>query len=491
MKKLVLLIAVGMLVTGCDRFEEIFMGKTPDPNVPQKKTDAKGAKMTDVTTSGSPETIQFAVAWSSCSEGPKSAASKAATAALGAIDGKAKAVAFYTYYQDPDFTPDESSQATACKADLKAEDLVAKTVNEICAGVPNIGCRARCLTNGGTFLKNAVAVLAIGGKQASAAVGKTEILDDRLATGKGVANIVKDVKDLKLVLALAEMRLSFETKEGVSVEDFIKGALGGTPKGTTLFGGNSMPDDMATGDLWGKQFLNGQALKGHVVALGIGGPIANFGNHANEFTASAKTATVTKANGKWVIQLDGKPAEGVYRTLSNMKADEELTSDWLHPIGVDLGNGKNYTRMVLNWVKDGKDKDGKAVDVPDGSLAFVAPVVEGTKIFCLACQQTPGPIVASAKLAVAESVAAANKAKATPALMMLSNCCARGMRLRTFRKGNDDEVKEAILPALGKGVPIFGFYAWGELGRIQGDYAGMDHQYQQHTFVSNMVGIEK
>jgi hypothetical protein len=112
-------------------------------------------------------------------------------------------------------------------------------------------------------------------------------------------------------------------------------------------------------------------------------------------------------------------------------------------------------------------------------------------VFCLACQQTPGPIVASAKLAVAESVAAANKAKATPALMMLSNCCARGMRLRTFRKGNDDEVKEAILPALGKGVPIFGFYAWGELGRIQGDYQGMDHQYQQHTFVSNMVGIEK
>ena len=54
-----------------------------------------------------------------------------------------------------------------------------------------------------------------------------------------------------------------------------------------------------------------------------------------------------------------------------------------------------------------------------------------------------------------------------------------------------EEVKEAILPALGKGVPIFGFYAWGELGRIQGDYQGMDHQYQQHTFVSNMVGIKK
>ncbi|MDP6634024.1 MAG: FIST C-terminal domain-containing protein [Phycisphaerae bacterium] len=483
MKKLVLLVTAGMLVAGCDALKV---------NLAKKDCDAKGVKMTDVATSGSPDTIQFAVAWSSCSEGAGSAAEKAATAALGAIDGKAKAVAFYTYYQDPDFKPDESSQATACKADLKAEDLVATTVNKVCAGVPNIGCRARCLTNGGTLLKDAVAVLAIGGKQASAAVGKVAIDDDRLATGKGVAAIVKDVKNLKVILALAEMRLSFETKEGVSVEDFIKGALTGAPKGTTLFGGNSMPDDMASaGGLAGKQFINGQALKGHVVTLGIGGPIANFGNHANEFTPSSKTAEVTKTNGKWIVELDGKPAETVYRTMTGMKAEDELTSDFLHPIGVDLGNGKNYTRMILNWVKDGKDKDDKAVDAPDGSLAFVAPVVKGTKVFCLACQKKPEPIVASAKAAVTESVAAAKAASTEPSLLMMSNCCARGMRLRTFRDGNDDEIKEAVLPALGKGVPIFGFYAWGELGRIQGDYQGMNHQYQQHTFVSNMVGITK
>ena len=469
MRKLALLAMAGVFLAGCPAREEM--------------------KMSDAVTSGSPDTIQFAVAWAQY-DSPEAAAKEATTAALAAVGGQAKAVVFYTYYQDRTFVPDEASQATACKADIAAEDKVARIVNEVCGTVPNLGCRARPLTNGGTLLKNAVAVLAVGGREASVATAKVQIQDDRLATGKAIAGAMKGVKDLKLILALAEMRLSFETKPGVSVEDFIKGVLGGALEGTMLFGGNSMPDKMPA-ELHGKQFFNGEALKGHVVALGVGGPVRMFGKHANEFTPSAKTAEVTAVKGKWVVALDGKPAEGVYREMTGMAAGDELTSDWLHPIGVDLGGGRNYTRMILNWVKAGKDKDAKAADAPDGSLMFVAPVAKNTKVFCLACREKPGPIVASAKSAVSESVAAAKSAGAAPALCLLSNCCARGMRLRTFTTEGNDEITEAVLPALGQGVPIFGFYAWGELGRIQGQYQGMTHQYQQHTFVTALAGIEK
>ena len=444
-----------------------------------------------VVASGSADTVRFAVAWSTQADAA-AAGKQAAEAAIQALGCPVKAAAFYTYYQDPDFVPDDKAQETAVKADVEAEAKVAKAVAAACAGVPNIGCRARCLTNGGTLLKNAVAVLAIGGKQASVAATAVPILDNRRVTGEQIAVAMKGVKDLNLILALAEMRLSFEAKEGVSVEDFMRGVLDDSPADVTLFGGNSMPDDMAMKDLAGAQFYNGNVLKGFVVALGIGGPVASFGNHTNEFRPSDETVAVTKTKDKWVITFDGKPAEDVYRKLRGMKADEELTSDWQHPIGVIVGEGKVYTRMVLNWVDaEGKDKDGEKVDVPKGSLMFVAPVVKGTKVKILAGGDDARAIVRAAELGIGEAIAEAEQAKVKPALALLSNCCARGMRLRTFRKGNDDEVPEAILPAMKTELPLFGFYAWGELGRIKGTYQQMCHQYQQHTFVTTIMGLEK
>lgn len=443
-----------------------------------------------VVTSGSAEKIKFAVAWSSNPDAAV-AGKEATETAIKALGCPAKGIVFYTYYQDAGFVPDEASQATAVKADIAAEQAVAKAVAAASGTMPNIGCRARTLTNGGTLLKNAVGVLAIGGAQADVKAFAVPILDNRLESGRRIAEAFKGVKDLNLIIALAEMRLSFEAKEGVSVEDFIRGIVDNGPKDLSLLGGNSMPDDMAAADLAGAQFYNGRALKGYVVAMGIGGPIRTFGNHSNEFKPSAETVTVTETRDKWVVTFDNKPAMDVYRELRGMKADEKFTSDWQHPVGVVVSPGKEYVRMVLNWVgADGKDKDGKQTDLPQGSLCFVAPVVKGTKVKIFAGGDDASAIVCSAQDGISEAIKEAEKAGAKPALCLLSNCCARGMRLRTFGKGTDDEVSQAIIPAMKKEIPLFGFYAWGELGEIKGEYQGLSHQYQQHTFVSAIVAVK-
>jgi len=479
MKNLVILLAaVGFAVAGC--------AKTTS----SEKPAAKGSAKRNAVTSGSAETIRFATAWSTDAS-PEAAGTEAAEAAMKALGCPAKGLIFFTYYEVAGFKGD----ATKVSPDPAAEKKVAEAVAKCAGGIPNIGGRARALTNAGTLLKNAVSVLAIGGKQADC---KTAVADlpknDRKGPGEKIAAAIKGVKDLKIVVSLSNMDLSFGAADGVSVEDYLRAILTGTQKGVTLFGGNTMPsgDALSENKLKRSQYCNGKGYEQHVVAMGIGGPIRIFANHDNEFPPSKPAATVTETKGKWVVTLDGKPAEQVYRKLRGMKATEKLTSDWQHPIGVIIAPDKVYLRMILDWVgADGKDKAGKKADAPPGSLRFVSPVVKGTKIKCLAGGSDAKAIVASARRGVAGAVADAKAAGCAPALALISNCCARGMRLRTFRKGNDDEVTEAILPALGKNVPIFGFYAWGELGRIRGTYQGLDHQYQQHTFVTSLVACGK
>jgi hypothetical protein len=458
-----------------------------------------GQQRGNCVSSGSKDKIRFAVAWSA-DVAPSAAGRQAAEAALGALGCPAKAVLFCVYFEEPGFAPEEENRTTACKADAEAELSVAKAVDAACGEVPNIGCRAQSLTNGGTLLKNAVGVLAIGGDRASANTCAVPIEDDRLATGKAVADAMKDVKDLKLVVAMAEMRLDFEIKAGVNADDFIRGVLGGVPKGVALLGGNAMPDYFrgdrrpiavqSLAELSGAQFRDGEALRGHVVALGIGGPFAAFGSHADEFKPADKTVAVTDARDKWVVTLDGRPAEQVYRQTRGMKPGEPLTSDWQHPVALVVSDGKQYLRMIQNWVgRDGKDREGNPSGMPPGSLAFVAPVAKGAKIRILCGGDSPDAIVAAAKEGVAEAVGQVKAAGDKPVLCLVSDCCTRGMRLRVFGKSTDDEAAHAMLPALGDQVPLFGFYAWGELGPIQGEYQGLSHQYQQHTIVSTVLGV--
>jgi len=444
----------------------------------------------EAVTSGSADTVRFSVA-SSTNPDPAAAGAEAVNAAVSGLGCPAKAVVFYAYYQDPNFVPDEESQATAVKQDPAAEEEIVKSVAQACGDIPNVGCRARSLTNKGTLLKDAVTVLAIGGEQASVAVKAVEISDDRRSCGVELGQAMKDVNDLELILALAEMRLSFEAKEGVSVEGFIRGVVDTVGQDVMLLGGNSMPDDMAGDDLDGAQYINGQVLKGHIVALGLGGPLDSVGTHTNEFVQSDQTLTVTENRDKWVVSFNDKPAMGVYRDLRGMEPEEELSSDWQHPIGVIVGEDKVYVRMILDWItEDGTNMKGEESELPPGSLKFVSPVVEGTRVKVLKGGDNAQAIVDAAREGTEALLAKAKQAGIKPVLHILSDCCARGMRLRTFRTGDADEVTDAIIPAMDEEIPLLGFYAWGELGPIAGEYQGLTYQYQQHTFVSGMVGIK-
>jgi len=444
--------------------------------------------------SGDAQTVAFSVAWCTSAD-PAAAAKAAATEALDKLGCPAKGLVFYEYYPKTVKTATTNAEGVEEESekelpDADKEKLVLPAIRAVTDTVPVIGCRARSLVTGGTMLKDTVAVLAIGGEAVSCQVTKAKLAKDRKAVGNWIAEDLKDVNDLKIVLALSEMNLSFDTTPGISVEDFIRGVLEITGKNVALFGGNCMPNDYPD-DKGGVQFINDERLEGHVVALGIGGPLAVHANHTNEFTASEQTVTVTEADDKWVHKFDDKPAAEVYRQIRGMAPEEEFTSDWQHPIGVVVAPEKVYLRMILDWIDaDGKDRQGNPSTHPPGSLQFVAAVPVGTKVKILGGGDDAQAILDSAKAGILESVGQAGTAQ--PLLALLSDCCARGGRLREFRQADECEIQQAILPALGQqNLPIFGFYAWGELGPIAGEFNGLPCMYQQHTFVSAVITEEK
>jgi len=426
------------------------------------------------------EIPRFAVTVASVTVEDPAAAAKLATqeaiAQLGQLGCEAKGIIFFEFFPKTVEVPDpEDPDKTTTKElpDTDKEKLVLPAVREAAGDIPMIGCRARSLVTDGTKLVDTVAVMAIGGSEVNVAITKTPLADDRQQTGDAIGGALSSVKDLAIIFTLSEMRLSFDTKEGVSVEDFIRGALDTVGSDVTLFGGNCFPNDIAEKDMGGVQFYGDEMLEGHVVAMGIGGPVGVHSNHTNEFELSAETVTVTKADDKAILELDGRPAPDVYREIRGMAAEDEFTSDWQHPIGVivDEAADKVYLRMVLN-----EDAERKA-------LEFVAPIPEGTKIKILKGGDDASAILASAKEGITESIAAATGE--IPVVALLSNCCARGMRLREFREGEECEIQGAILQGMGEmPFPIFGFYAWGELGPIAGEFDGLRCMYQQHTFVS-------
>lgn len=404
-----------------------------------------------VVTSGSAEAIRFAVAWAS---GPRPAvtASKATRDAIQALGCPAKAIVFLQAYS-------EEAKARAA----------GRAVHRAAGGVDNVGVYAEPLVNGGHLPNDAVAVLAVGGKQARCKAFRAKLDKDRARLGRLVAGQMKDLPELKIVIALSEPNLSFE--EGVTVEGFLHGVMDTLGRGVMLWGGNGKPCK----DLLSWEFHNGNMTTNEVVAMGIGGPLDIVGDHRTEFLPVGKPVTVTKTEGKWVLTLDDRPAAKVYRAVRGMKDDEPFTSDSRHPVGVILGD-RVYVRQVLEH------------DPKRDALRFIAEIPQGTRVYVLKGGDSAERIYQSARDGLKDMLRKAQDRQ--PLLVMVSDCCARGFRLKKFTAGKGDEVLDAWIPALGtREVPIFSLDAYGEIGHIAKEFKGLIYQYQQHSFVSLMLVV--
>lgn len=383
----------------------------------------------------------------------------------------------------------KAAEEKAAAQRAAAEKAFAEKIEKI-QPLPNIGLRAKAFVDGQEMQPNSVAVLAIAGDAECSAV-KVSINEDRSKTGQILAYSLKKMENLKLVFVFSEMTLNFAPEAQGKTQAFIDKALAGLPKDTVLFGGNSMNDPSNKNSvLAGGQYFNGQPADGSIVAMGIAADnMKIFYDQANEFTAIPRTVLVTEARGPWVITLDDRPAAEVYRRIADMSPDEKFTSDWQNPIGIPVSKNRIYLQMITNWIdENGKDKDGKSLPLPPGSLRFRSDIPFGTQICVLTGGNNPDKILDSLKDCTQNALEQARDKGYVPSLVLVCECCTRHARLEALRDSTSKNSANVLTRAVGKNSPaIFGFYAFGHFAPIGGTFMKSSTHFQQHVVTSIVV----
>ncbi len=221
-------------------------------------------------------------------------------------------------------------------------------------------------------------------------------------------------------------------------EEILRGIADVAP-GVPVVGGTSSdhsPDNKF------QQFANGHAYKDHFAIAALGGPIGYA--FTNGYRPTGKKATVTKATGRTVLELDGRRAMDVY-------------SEWVGRPESEIGGGALVSFSVeypLLFHKDGVTYSAHPVNSnADGSMDFGAAM-------------SPGMLLelgeASVNGLIAEAGNVAYKAAlevGEPKAMVLAHCGGRAIALGD-RIG---EIPAELEHTVGH-LPLIGYLAFGEQG---------------------------
>jgi hypothetical protein len=221
-------------------------------------------------------------------------------------------------------------------------------------------------------------------------------------------------------------------------EEILRGIADVAP-GVPVVGGTSS-DHSPDGKF--QQFANGHAYKDHFAIAALGGPIGYA--FTNGYRPTGKKATVTKATGRTVFELDGRRAMDVY-------------SEWVGRPESEIGGGALVSFSVeypLLFHKDGITYSAHPVNSnADGSMDFGAAMSPG---MLLELGET------SVNGLIAEAGNVAHKAAlevGEPKAMVLAHCGGRAIALGD-RIG---EISAELEHTVGH-LPLIGYLAFGEQG---------------------------
>ncbi|HEY4521117.1 MAG TPA: FIST N-terminal domain-containing protein [Candidatus Paceibacterota bacterium] len=215
------------------------------------------------------------------------------------------------------------------------------------------------------------------------------------------------------------------------------------------------PDVSVTGGLVGdgadfKKTLVGldeSGREGNVVAIGFYGTALRVGyGSLGGWDPFGLERTITKSEDNVLYELDGKPALELYKEYLGEQAKDLPGSGLLFPLRLRIKNGGKEVEVVrtILGVDEAKQSMTFAGDMPTGAQATLM-------------KANFERLIDGASGAGSMSIEPLGSSRAE--LAILISCIGRKLVL----KERVEEEIEAVQAEIGEGVPMIGFYSYGEL----------------------------
>jgi len=286
---------------------------------------------------------------------------------------------------------------------------------------------------------DAVAVLTISSPEMRFGIGAAAIEDDATASGRAAAQQALDAlgasPDLILMLA------SPGDEEGViaGIEEVASGVpiVGGSAADNTVSGNWSL-------------FANDRVLTNGVVVTAIQSALPLGIAYSSGYHPTEKSAIATKAEGRTLYELDGRPALQVYAKWTgqdpkDLAGMELLGASILAPIAVRDEESGFY--LVKH----------PGVGQEDGSMALFAAIEEGAEVTLM--EATVDDLISEVGAAVGTAMQDAGLSKDQVATLLLIHCGGR----RGIIGDRINEVVEQVKGRIGD-APFLGYCTFGEQG---------------------------
>jgi hypothetical protein len=266
----------------------------------------------------------------------------------------------------------------------------------------------------------------------------------RAATTTALGRLPADMPG-KTVLLFAD------TRSGDQAE-VIAGAYSVAGPGIPLAGGGAGGPRPA-------QFAGPRALDDSVVAVAIGSRFPIGVGVADGCRPVGVPSIVTRAHGRILLELDGRPAEAVYREKLAEFGEPRTEAEFerfavLHPLAQPELGGHRRLRHVLGLDPHGGLHCATAVP-PNAAVEFMV--------------QEPELVVRSGREAVARALAVLGTQ--APAAALVFDCAGR-------KRALDDQLDlevQAIQDSFANAPAIAGGYTHGEIGRARGAKGDRNH----------------